>query len=120
MPKKILIIEDEELLKDMYVQKFKENGFEVKSVETEKETFKVLETFLPDLILLDILLPEKDGVQILKKLKQGETKNIKVLAFSNLDDPHVKKEVKKYKAEGYLIKTDFTPKEIVEKVKKYL
>lgn len=119
--KKILIIEDEKILREMYAEKFKKAGFEVLEANEAEKGLIIAQKQLPDLVLLDILLPRENGISFLKKLKQnGKTSGIKVLAFSNYDSPQARKEAEEFKAEDYLLKANFTPKELVEKVKEYL
>ena len=74
----------------------------------------------PDLILLDILLGEENGISFLKKQKEDkEISKIPVVAFSNYDNLQAKKEAQNFGVKEYLIKTNFTPKEFVEKIKSY-
>ncbi|MBM4177241.1 response regulator [Candidatus Gribaldobacteria bacterium] len=118
---KILIIEDEDTLREMYQRKFSQEGFSALSASFEEEAFKVLENCQPDLILLDILLPRGNGIEILKRLKSSPlTQKIKVVAFSNLDDPKTKQRALELGAEKYLIKTNYTPKEIIKEIKNIL
>jgi len=115
----ILIVEDEKVLREMYGQKFAANGFKTLLAKDENEVFDILKKETPDIILLDILLPQSDGIDILKRIKSNEeTKNIKVLVFSNLDDQRIKKQAQELGAEKYLIKTNFTPKELLTEVRK--
>ena len=105
----------------MYQQKFIESGVRALSAESADKAFSILEKENISLILLDILIPKQNGIQILRKLRENpDTKDIKVLAFSNLDDPNVKKQANLYNVIDYLIKTDYTPKQILAKVKKCL
>lgn len=118
---KILIIEDEKLLREMYQKKFSQEGFDVFAASCEKQAFEVLEKTTPDLILLDILLPRGNGIEILERLKSSRlTKNIKVIAFSNLDDQRTKQRAQELGAEKYLIKTSYTPREIIKEIKQIL
>jgi len=119
MPK-ILIIEDEKILAEMYKNKFEANGLQVLLAFSSEEGVKILKKEKPDLILLDILLPRENGIHFLKRMKQiKNTSNIPIVAFSNYDDPKTKKEAFSSGARAYLIKTQFTPKELLEEVKKY-
>jgi len=119
--KKILIIEDEKILSDMYVEKLSREGFKIVSATTSSEGLRLAKKEKPDLILLDILLPKENGISFLEKLRKNpEIANIKVLVFSNYDDPETKRKAKKLGVENYLIKTNYTPKEMVERVRKYL
>lgn len=119
--KKILIVEDEKLLAEMYRDKFSQEGFEVQLASEAREALKIIKKNKPDIILLDILLPRGNGVSFLERLKKEEfLSSIPVIIFSNFDDPQVKKKVRELGIKDYFIKTDFTPQEIVEKVKKIL
>ena len=121
MPKKILIIEDEKILVEMYRDKFIQAGFEVILAYSAEEGIKAALKEKPDLILLDILLPRENGIGFLGKLRKNpEIASTKVVAFSNYDDPGTKKEALEFGAKEYLIKTSYTPQEIIEKIKKYL
>jgi two-component system alkaline phosphatase synthesis response regulator PhoP len=119
--KKILIIEDEKLLAGMYKEKLEMEGFEVVLAFDVKEGIEMAKKEKPDLILLDILLPGENGVSFLKRQKEEkEISEIPVIAFSNYDNPETKKEAKELGIKEYLIKTNHTPSEIIEKIKKYL
>jgi len=121
MTKKILIIEDEKILIEMYRDKFTQAGFEVLLAGEVNEGLKLAEKEKPDLILFDILLPRKNGISFLQELKKyPQISSIPVVVFSNFDDPKTKTEAQKLGAKDYLIKTNYTPQEIVEKIKKYL
>jgi len=120
MPK-ILIIEDEKILAEMYQDKFSEAGFEVSLAFDSKEGLEMAEKEKPDLILLDILLPEENGITFLKRLRQNpEISSLQVVALSNYDEPKTKREAARLGAKDYLIKTEFTPTQLVEKIKEYL
>lgn len=117
----ILIVEDEKILGEMYKDKFEKAGFKVDWMDSAEDGLNFLSKKRPDLILLDILLPRANGISFLTKIrKKKDLKDITVIAFSNYDDPKTKKEALKLGAKDYLIKTNYTPNEIVEKVKTYL
>ncbi|HUW72137.1 MAG TPA: response regulator [Candidatus Humimicrobiaceae bacterium] len=119
--KKILIVEDEKILAEMYYDRFVQAGFKVVMAYSAEEGIKAALKEKPDLILLDILLPRENGISFLGKLRKNpETASIKVVAFSNYDDPATKKEALKFGVKEYLIKTNYTPQEIIEKVRGYL
>jgi DNA-binding response OmpR family regulator len=118
---KILIIEDEKVLAEMYKEKFEKEGFEVCLAFTSNEGLNLAKKEKPDLILLDILLPGKDGISFLKWFKnEPEISSIPVVVISNYDDPKAKKEAFELGVKEYLLKTDYTPQQLVEKIKKYL
>ena len=119
--KKILLIEDEKILAEMYQDKFSEAEYEVSLAFNSEEGIELAKKERPDLILLDILLPKENGIQFLKRLKEiPEISKIKVLALSNYDDPKTKKEAFELGVKAYLIKTQFTPSELFGEIKKYL
>ncbi|MFC1630079.1 response regulator [Patescibacteria group bacterium] len=121
MAKKLLIVEDEKILGDMYEETFSQAGYEVSLTSSVEEGLKTAKSIKPDLILLDILLSQDNGLVFLKKLREdSELSLTPVIAFSNYDDPETKKEAIKLGVKDYLLKTDFTPQAIVEKVKGYL
>jgi len=118
---KILIIEDEKVLAEMYKDKLEESGFEVDLASSAKDALSYLKTEKPDLILLDILLPRENGISLFRKIKETKAApDIPVVAFSNYDDPLAKKEALELGVKTYLIKTQYTPKELVEEIKKFL
>jgi len=119
--KKILIIEDETMLAEMYHDRFVEAGFKVIMAYSAEEGIEKALKEKPNLILLDILLPRENGIGFLGKLRQNsKISSIKVVAFSNYDDPATKKEALELGVKDYLIKTDYTPKQIIDIIKEYL
>ncbi len=120
--KKLLIIEDENILRNMYMERFsKQDNIEVFSADSAEEGFNIAKKEKPDLVLLDILLSKANGVEMLEKLrKDPTTADIKVLAFSNYDDPETKKMAEELGAIDYLIKTDYTPSQITKVIKNLL
>ena len=121
MKKKILIVEDEKILGEMYQDRFVQEGFEVTLAHSAEEGIKIVPEIKPDLILLDILLPRANGIGFMGWLrKEKEFSSLPVVAFSNYDDPQTRKEAANLGIKEYLIKTAYTPREIVEKIKNYL
>jgi len=119
--KKILIIEDEKLLADMYQDIFIQSGYKTFLAPTAEDGIKLAKREKPDLILLDILLPKDNGIDFLKKLKTDpQISSSKVIAFSNYEEPKTVREAYDLGVKDYLLKTDFNPKEIVERVERYL
>jgi DNA-binding response OmpR family regulator len=115
--KKILIIEDDAFLKNIESSKFTKSGFEVATAMTKADIDHSLATSLPDVILLDIMLPDIDGEHVLINLKADDkTKNIPVLVFSNLSSDSDMKKMMAAGAADYLIKSNYTLEEIIEKV----
>lgn len=119
--KKILIIDDDAFLNGLYVQKFTEAGFEVFSAFDGEKGLDAAKKYSPDLIMLDVVLPDRDGYDVLKNLKKNAvTSSIPVVMLTNFFQ---KEDIKKYLKEGvkdYLIKAHFMPSEVVDKIKKLL
>lgn len=121
MNKKILLVEDEKVLIEMYKSKLEQAGFEVILAPDAEEGFNIAKKEKPDLVILDILLPKGDGISFLEKLRDDlETTPIPVVAFSNYDGVETKKKAFDLGVLDYLIKTNYTPKELVERIKTFL
>ena len=118
---KILLIEDDNLLVEMYKAKFEKAGFEMVTALDGEKGLEAARQEKPDLILLDMVLPQKDGYQVLEELKQDEnTKDITVIILSNLGQSAEVKKGKEGGADDYLIKANLTPGQLVEKIEKKL
>jgi two-component system alkaline phosphatase synthesis response regulator PhoP len=118
--KKILLIEDEKILREMYIKKLSEVDFRVEEAREAEEGLLYLKKSLPDLVILDILLPRKDGIFFLKKIRENpKTKDLPVIILSNLDDKETKQRAQKLGVKDYLIKTDYTPWQLVNKIKEF-
>jgi DNA-binding response OmpR family regulator len=119
--KKVLLIEDDTFLVEIYKKKFEENGFSFESASDGDEGLRKLKDNKPDVLLLDIVLPNFDGWEIIRKVKKDEQfKDLKTVILSNLGQ---KGEVEKgieLGASKYLIKAHYTPTEVVEEVKKIM
>ena len=119
--KTILLIEDDPFLIDIYSTKLKEAGFTIEVAIDGEEALRKVKEKNPDLVVLDIVLPQIDGWEILKKIKsEDKFRNLKIIILSNLGQ---KEEVEKGISLGatkYLIKAHYTPSQIVEEIKKVL
>lgn len=120
--KKVLVIEDEEYLRDLYVEILCQEGYEVDMASDGEQGYVAMQKGGYDLVLLDIMLPRMDGFQILEKLRitPPSRPNLSVIILTNLG-----KEVNVAKGlslgvSGYLIKTETTPDQIIQEVKGYL
>jgi len=119
--KTILLIEDDPFLIDIYTTKLKESGFSVEVATNGEEGIIKAEEAKPNLIVLDIVLPQIDGWEILKKIKQDENlKKIPVIILSNLGQKSEVEKGIKLGAAKYLIKAHYTPSEVIEEIKKVL
>ena len=122
MNKKILIVEDDTYLRDLYEEVLKEDGFSVKiAVDGEEGLVTALEGG-HDLILLDIMMPKLDGLGFLKSLrkKNALSKNGPIILLTNLAHDPVIKEGLDLGAKDFIVKSEITPDDLVKKVKDYL
>ena len=121
---KILLVEDDAILVEMYQAKFELEGHEVKVATNGEECLQILQEFRPELILLDILMPKLNGFHVLKEIKkQPEMRQIPVILLTNLGQAEVDMNQELAKALGvndYLIKSHHTPDEVVKKAVKVL
>lgn len=119
--KKVLLVEDEQALLKIYSNKLRHSGFDVSVAITGDEALRKAPAEKPDIILLDLILPGKDGFVVLQALKEDEvTKNIPVIILSNLGQEADMSRGKELGAVDYLVKADVGLMELVEKVKKYI
>lgn len=122
--KTILLVEDDPILIRMYTKKFEKEGYKVLSAMDGNSGLSSLQTAepKPSIILLDVMLPGLNGFEILEKIKADEaTKNIPVVLLTNLGGGEQDREKgQKLGAADYLVKSELTPSQIVEKVKTYM
>jgi CheY-like chemotaxis protein len=121
MPK-ILLIEDEEILVDMYKERFETEGIETDVAYSVKEALDYLRAKKEvDLILLDLLLPRLDGIDLLRTIRRENlASKTPIVIFTNYDTPEVRRAAQELKVDGFLVKTNYTPSQVVERIKKYL
>lgn len=121
MGKKILIIEDEEILTDLLEKKLTQVGYDVSVAEDGVEGINQVEKSVPDLILLDIVMPKMGGFEVMKELqKKEEFAKIPIIIISNSGQPVELDLAQKLGAKDWLIKTDFDPQEVLDKVVKQI
>jgi len=119
--KKVLIVEDDPFIRDIYHVKFSQEGFEVFLADNGIEALKKMEQSVPDIILLDIIMPYMDGMETLKNIKsRDEWKKIPIIMLTNISEKEKITESENYGIGDYLIKSHFTPSEVVQKVKALL
>ncbi len=125
--KKILVIEeieDDDVIRDVLKDKFNQEGFSVLQAKDGEEGLAIALSEHPDLILLDIVMPKMDGLTVMKKLRQtnGWSKNVPIILLTDLevDEGNINQAVADNNPTYYLVKSNFTPNELVEKVKEFL
>ena len=120
MPK-IAIIEDDQAISQMYRFKFEAEGFTVETAENGKLGLELTESMKPDIILLDLMMPEMTGDQMLEKLRKTSWgKDVKVIILTNMGEQEIPENVKNLGVVGIILKADMTPRQVADLVKKSL
>lgn len=116
--KKIMLVEDDPFISDIYHIKLTEVGYAVSLASNGLEAMKKLEEGeVPDLMLLDIVMPYMDGRDVLKKLRENPVwQTIPVILLTNISEKQQVEEAFEYNVKDYLIKSHFTPSEVIEKI----
>jgi DNA-binding response OmpR family regulator len=117
--KKVLIVEDDEVLRNAYKTKLTIDGFSVDVAEDGSVALEKAEKFAPQAIILDLLMPNMNGIDFLKEFKPKE-KNVKVIVFSNTSVPAQMDEVLALGAAVFLPKASVTPNELSRMLKEEL
>ncbi len=119
--KKILLIEDEEIMVDLLQKKLTKEGYEILVARDGEEGLMVARETKPNLILLDIIMPKMGGFEVMEEMtKDKELKKIPIIVISNSGQPVELDRAQKLGAKDWLIKTDFDPREVLEKVIKQI
>ena len=118
---KILLVEDDSMIIDMYMMRLREEGYEVIHTDKGSEAIEIAEHQKPDVVLLDVILPEVDGFTVLQTIKGGaETKDISVIMLTNLGQESDQNKAEELGADGYFVKAQHTPTQIMEKIKEVI
>lgn len=121
MAAKIAIIEDDQAISQMYRIKFEAEGYTVETADNGKLGLELAEKMNPDIILLDLMMPEMNGDEMLAKLRKTDWgKDIKVVILTNVGEQEIPENVKKLDVSAVIVKADMTPSQVAEKVKTYL
>jgi len=118
MNKKILIIDDDKFLLDMYAMKFSGKDFDIETSQSASDSLaKIVGGYHPDVVLLDLVMPGFDGFAFLEEVQKKKlVPETKIIVFSNLGQKDDIEKVMKLGAAGYIIKASSTPSEVVSKV----
>ena len=118
---KIAIIEDDAAISQMYRMKFEADGFDVQLANNGKRGVAMVESFLPDLILMDLQMPEMNGFEALTAIRKEKWgKDIPVIILTNLGQEESPKEIKSLGIQSYIVKAELTPRQVVQRVKEAL
>ena len=118
---KILIVEDEKVLAEAEKEEFRSRGYDVKIAKDGQEGLELSRSFSPDIIVLDLILPRKGGLAVLKELKSdAELKEIPVVVLTNLAEDRAVKDAMDLGAVDYFVKTEKSIFDMVDKAENYL
>lgn len=121
MATKIAIIEDDQAISQMYRFKFEAEGFEVETAENGKFGLELVEQMKPDIILLDLMMPEMTGDEMLAAMRRTDWgKDIKVVILTNKGEQEIPAGVKTLNVSAVILKADMTPRQVVDIVNKTL
>ena len=118
--KSILVIEDDRFIGEMYVRSLKHEGYDVDWVVDGHDGLVAVTSKLYDLMMLDIMLPEMRGPEILKALRGGKVDkipNTRVIVMTNFDQDDESRMAMQHDVDAYLIKAEITPRKLVEVIK---
>lgn len=119
--KKILLVEDDEGLAQVYTSRFDIEGFEVKRVPNGEDALAAAQEFKPDLILLDIMMPKVNGFDVLDILRNTpETTNVKIIMLTALSQEADRKKAEEMGVDDYLVKSQVVIADVVDRVKLHL
>lgn len=118
---KVAIIEDDPTISQMYRFKFEAEGYQVETAENGKLGLALAENMKPDIILLDLMMPEMTGDEMLQKLRATKWgKNTKVIILTNMGEQEIPDNVRSLGVAAVILKADMTPRQVAELVKNQL
>ena len=121
MSKKILIIEDEDIVIDLLQKKLTNEGYKVDVARDGEEGLEKMRANKPDIVLTDIVMPKKGGFEVLEEMSQDpDLKKIPIIVISNSGQPVELDRAQKLGAKDWLVKTEFDPQEVIDKVVKQI
>ena len=121
MVTKVAIIEDDQTISQMYRFKFEAEGYEVETAENGKLGLTLIESMKPDVVLLDLMMPEMTGDQVLAKMRGSVWgKNTKVIILTNMGEQEIPDKVKSLGVSAVVLKANMTPRQVFDLVKQTL
>ena len=121
MAAKIAIIEDDQAISQMYRFKFEAEGYEIETAENGRLGLELAEKMRPDIILLDLMMPEMNGEEMLEKMRATSWgKDIKVVVLTNKGEQEIPDKVRQLNVIAVILKADMTPRQVAELVKSKL
>jgi DNA-binding response OmpR family regulator len=118
---KVAIVEDDQAISQMYRIKFEAEGFEVETAENGKLGLELAEKMQPDIILLDLMMPEMTGDEMLQKMRKTDWgKDIRVIILTNMGGEEAPPILKELGVKRFILKAEMTPRQVAEMVKSEL
>lgn len=118
---KVAIVEDDVAIAQMYRMKFEAEGYEVETADNGKLGLALAEDMKPDIILLDLMMPEMSGDEMLKELRATEWgKDIQVIILTNMGEQEAPPIIRELGVKRFIVKAEMTPRQVAEMVKKEL
>jgi DNA-binding response OmpR family regulator len=118
---KVAIIEDDQAISQMYLIKFQAEGFDAEIAENGRLGLELCEKMRPDVILLDLMMPEMTGDEMLTELRKTTWgKTVKVVVLTNMGEQEIPESVKSQGVNAVILKADMTPRQVAELVKKVI
>ncbi len=118
---KIAIIEDDIAISQMYRIKFEAEGYQVQSAENGKLGLELIEAMKPDVVLLDLMMPEMNGDEVLTLMRKTDWgKDIKVIILTNMGEQEAPEVLKSLNVSAFIVKADMTPRQVADLVKSRL
>ncbi len=121
MSKLVLLVEDNDFIRNMYQLKLSKADLEVIEAADGKMALDQISEHKPDIVLLDLMMPNVSGIEVLKSLKKkGLVPELPVIVLTNVMDPQTIAQAKELGAKDYIVKTDLTPSQVLEKLEPYI
>ena len=118
---KIAIIEDDSAISQMYRIKFEAEGFQIETAENGVLGLELIKEMKPDVVLLDLMMPEMNGDEMLEKLRNTSWgKDVRVIILTNMGESEAPPIIKDLNVEAFILKANMTPRQVAELVKKHL
>lgn len=121
--KRVLLVEDDSFLRELFLKKLKQFDFEIEGAQNGREGIEKVSSFKPDIVVLDIIMPEVNGIDVIKAIRaldDRDLSSVPILVVSNLGQEEEIAKALRYGANDYLIKAHFDTDEIVRRIEEQL